>query len=151
MTQALDRIPAFPLTTAQLPKYDLRYLGTELVDEIDCYIFQVKPKSVERVHAYFDGIVWVDVKYVEIVKTYGKWITDQGDARVVAQLPFTLFETFRENVDGKYWFPNYSRSDDTLHTKDAEIPMRVVIKWSDFKPAAATPAPVRPAPDSPNS
>ena len=149
--EALDRIPAFPLTTAQLPKYDLRYLGTELVDEIDCYIFQVKPKSVERVHAYFDGIVWVDVKYVEIVKTYGKWITDQGDARVVAQLPFTLFETFRENVDGKYWFPNYSRSDDTLHTKDAEIPMRVVIKWSDFKPAAATPAPVRPAPDSPNS
>jgi len=145
--QALDQIPAFPLTTSQLPKYDVKYLGIEQVDDIDCYIFQVKPKSVERAHAYFDGIVWVDAKYLEVLKTYGKWVTDQGDRRVVAQLPFSLFETYRENVDGKYWFPNYSRSDDTLHLKDAEIPMRIVVKWSDFKPVQAEPpVPVPPTP-----
>ena len=46
--QALGRMPAFPLTTSQLAKYDLKYLGKELVDEIECYIFQVKPKAVER-------------------------------------------------------------------------------------------------------
>lgn len=145
--QALDQIPAFPLTTSQLPKYDVKYLGIEQVDDIDCYIFQVKPKSVERAHAYFDGIVWVDAKYLEVLKTYGKWVTDQGDRRVVAQLPFSLFETYRENVEGKYWFPNYSRSDDTLHLKQAEIPMRIVVKWSDFKLVQAEP-PV-PAPATP--
>jgi hypothetical protein len=114
---ALDRIPAYPLTSGQLAKYDLKFIGRELVDEVDCYIFQVKPRMVERAKAYFEGVVWVDAQYLEVVKTYGKWVTEQGDTRGIAQLPFSLFETYRENVDGKYWFPNYLRSDDTLHTK----------------------------------
>jgi len=137
---ALDRMPAYVLTSSQLAKYDLKYLGKEQVDEIDCYIFQVKPKIVERIHAYFDGIVWVDAQYLEVVKTYGRWVTDQGDMRPMEQLPFTLFETYRENVDGKYWLPNYSRSDDTLHIKEGDFPMRVTIKWTDFKLLSAAPA-----------
>jgi len=132
--EGLQRVPVFPLTTAQLAKYDLKYLGKEQVDEIDCYLFQAKPRMVERVKAYFDGIVWVDAKYLEIVKTYGKWVTDQGEVRTVADLPFGLFETYRENVDGKYWFPNYTRSDATLNLKGLAIPVRLVIKWTDFKP-----------------
>ena len=140
----LDRIPAFPLTSSQLVKYDLKYIGEEQVDEIDCYIFKVKPKALDRTHAYLDGLVWVDTKYLEVVKTYGRWVNELGDVRS-ATLPFTLFETYRENVDGKYWFPNYERSDDTLHLKDVSVPMRLVIKWTDFKvlpamaPAAAAP------------
>ena len=146
--EGLQRIPAFPLTSSQLAKYDLKYLGKEQVDEIDCYIFQAKPRVVERIKAYFDGIVWVDTKYLEVVKTYGKWVTDQGDMHAVADLPFSLFETYRENVDGKYWFPNYSRSDGTLNLKGGlEIPVRLVIKWTDFKPLASAPqAPASTAP-----
>src|SRR6267143_1037550 len=132
--EGLQRVPAFPVTAGQLAKYSLKYLGKEQVDEIDCYIFQAKPKAVERTKAYFDGIVWVDAKYLEVVKTYGKWVTDQGDMHSMAGLPFTLYETYRENVDGKYWFPNYSRSDGTLNLKGLEIPVRLVIKWTDFKP-----------------
>ncbi len=141
----LDRIPAFPLTTSQLAKYDLKYIGEERVDELDCYIFKVKPKALDRTHAYLDGLVWVDTKYVEVVKTYGRWVNELGEVRS-ATLPFTLFETYRENVDGKYWFPNYARSDDVLHLKDVSVPVRLVIKWTGFKvlpamgaaPAAAT-------------
>jgi hypothetical protein len=147
---ALDRIPAYPLTSGQLAKYELKFIGRELVDEVDCYIFQVKPKVVERAKAYFEGVVWVDAQYLEVVKTYGKWVTDQGDTRGIAQLPFSLFETYRENVDGKYWFPNYLRSDDTLHTKEGDIPVRLVIKWTDFKPAGAAQS-VPPAVPSPSS
>jgi len=144
--EGLQRIPAFPLTSSQLAKYDLKYLGKEQVDEIDCYIFQAKPRMVERVKAYFDGIVWVDAKYLEVVKTYGKWVTDQGDMHSMAGLPFTLFETYRENVDGKYWFPNYSRSDGTLNLKGLEIPVRLVVKWTDFKPLPTRQqAPAQPA------
>jgi len=140
----LDRIPAFPLTTSQLAKYDLKYIGQEQVDEIDCYIFKVKPKALDRTHAYLDGLVWVDTKYLELVKTYGRWVNELGEVRS-ATLPFTLFETYRENVDGKYWFPNYLRSDDTLHLKDMDVPVRLVVKWSDFKPASAS-APTAPTP-----
>lgn len=141
--EGLQRIPAFPLTTAQLANYNLKYLGKEQVDEIDCYIFQVKPKTVERQKAFFDGVVWVDAKYLEVVKTYGQWMTDLGPMHVVKDLPFSLFETYRENVEGKYWFPNYSRSDDTAEIKGQQIPVRIVIKWTDFKllpsaPQAAT-------------
>jgi len=109
------------------------------VDEVDCYIFQVKPKTVERQKAYFDGVVWVDAKYLEIVKTYGQWMTDLGPLRVIKDLPFSLFETYRENVEGKYWFPNYARSDDTAEIKGQQIPVRIVIKWTDFKPLPSAP------------
>jgi hypothetical protein len=137
--EALDRVPAYPLTTSQLPKYNLKYIGKEQVDEIDCYIFQVKPKMLERTHGLFDGVIWVDAKYLEVVKTYGKWVTEQGDAPILTQYPFALFETYRENVEGKYWFPNYSRSDDTLHLKNQDLDIRLVIKWSDFKPLPSVP------------
>ena len=138
--EGLLRIPAFPLTTSQLAKYDLKYVGKEQVDEIDCYLFQVKPKMVERAKAYFDGVIWVDDKYLEIVKSYGKWVNDQGEIHAVKDLPFGLYETYRENVDGKYWFPSYARSDATLVLKELDVPMRLVIKWTDFKaiPGAAT-------------
>ena len=135
--EGLERIPAFPLTTKQLVNYDLKYLGKEQVDEVDCYIFQVKPKTVERQKAYFDGVVWVDTKYLEVVKTYGQWMTDLGPMRVIKDMPFGLFETYRENVEGKYWFPSYSRSDDTAELKGQQIPVRMVIKWTDFKPLQA--------------
>jgi hypothetical protein len=144
----LGSVPAFPLTTDQLAKYNVKFLSSEKVDEIDCYIFEVHPKTLDRKHPLFEGIIWVDEKYLEVVKTYGKWVTDLGPMRP-GNLPFNMFETYRENVDGKYWFPNYSRSEDVYKLQGREVPVRVTIKWSDFKPfppaevpsPAATPAP----------
>lgn len=147
--EKLARMPAFPLTTSQLPKYDLKYLGKEQVDEINCYIFQVKPKAVERANYYFDGIMWVDDVYLEVVKTYGKWVNDLGDTSS-STMPFSIFETYREDVDGKYWMPDYMRSDETLNLKDQNVPVRLVIKWSDYKPVtAAAPAPAAAQPQTP--
>jgi len=141
--QKLARMPAYPLTTAQLAKYDLKYLGKEPVDELDCYIFQVKPRGVERAHYYFDGIVWVDAQYLEVVKTYGKWVNDLGDMRS-ATMPFVIFETYRENVQGNLWLPSYMRSDDTLNLKDRNVPVRLVIKWTEYKPASSEPTEAKP-------
>jgi len=150
----IQRIPAYPLTTPQLAKYNVKYIGKEKVDEVDCYIFQVKPKMPERAAALFDGVIWVDEKYLEVVKTYGQWVTEVGVMRSKL-LPFTMFETYREYVDGKYWFPIYSRSDDTTTIDKVQIPIRVVIKYSDFKPvgagAAASPAATSPATTSPTA
>ena len=132
----LERIPQFPINSSQLAKYDLKYIGTEKVDEIDTYIFKVTPKIVDRKSAYLDGIIWVDQQYLEVVKTYGRWVNELGDVKF-AKMPFTTFETYRENVDGKYWFPNYERSDETVHVKEGDFPVRLVVKWTDFKPLAA--------------
>ncbi len=149
--QALTRIPQYPVTASQLSKYDVKYLNTEKVDEVDCYIFQVSPKTLDRQHPLFDGIIWVDQKYLEVVKTYGRWVTDLGPIQPPT-LPFGMFETYRENVDGKYWFPDYSRADGTYKMKDRNLPIRVTIKWTNFRafPAADTaPNPPASAPPSP--
>jgi hypothetical protein len=142
----LGSVPAFPLTTDQLAKYNVKFLSSEKVDEIDCYIFEVHPKTLDRKHPLFDGILWVDQKYLEVVKTYGKWVTDLGPMRP-GSLPFNMFETYRENVDGKYWFPNYSRSEDVYKLQGHEVPVRVTIKWSDFKPFP--PAEIQPVSTTP--
>jgi hypothetical protein len=137
--QFLTRIPAFPVTTSQLAKYNLQYVNTEKVDEVDCYIFQVSPKTLDRQHPLFDGVIWVDQKYLEVVKTYGKWVTDLGPLEPPT-LPFDMFETYRENVDGKYWFPSYSRAEGIYKMKNRDVPIRVTIKWSNFKPFPPAPA-----------
>ena len=128
----LGSVPAFPLTTDQLAKYNVKFLSSEKVDEIDCYIFEVHPKILDRKHPLFEGILWVDQKYLDVVKTYGKWVTDLGPMHA-GSLPFNMFETYRENVEGKYWFPNYSRSEDVYKLNGHDVPVRVTIKWSDFK------------------
>ena len=151
--QLLTRIPAFPTTAALLPKYNVQYLNTEKVDEVDCYIFQVSPKTLDRQHPLFDGVIWVDQKYLEVVKTYGRWITDLGEMHPPT-LPFTMFETYRENVDGKYWFPNYARAEGVYKMKNRDVPLRATIKWTNFKPfppieVPATPPGAPPPPQPP--
>jgi hypothetical protein len=61
-------------------------------------------------------------------------------------MPFVTFETYRENVDGKYWFPSYERADETVHVKEGDFPVRLVVKWTDFKPLPAAVSDTTPAP-----
>ena len=58
--QDLRDVQPFVLTTSELPKYYIRYLGREKLDEIPCFAFAVKPKKLESGKRYFEGIVWVD-------------------------------------------------------------------------------------------
>jgi hypothetical protein len=136
--ETLLAVPAFPLTPGQIDKYDLQYVGKEQVDEVNCYMFQVKPKRVERTRAYLEGVVWIDDHDLAVVKTYGKWVTELGDVHSPV-LPFTLFDTYRENVQGKFWFPNYARSDDSIRRKNGELRLRLTVRWTDYKPVAGAP------------
>ena len=131
--EALSKIPAFPLVSSNLPKYEITYEGKQPVDELNTYVFQVKPRQLERARAYFDGLVWVDDHDLAIVKTYGKWVTETGDAQA-SQLPFNIFETYRQPVANKYWLPAYSRSDGSFDDKGLSIPVRLIIRWDQYAP-----------------
>ena len=133
---ALAMMPQFPFTTDQISKYNIMYQGKQRVDELNTYVFAIEPKQVDRQHAYFSGVIWVDDQEMAIVKSYGKWVTELGDV-TSPKLPFTLFETYRQQV-GDNWFPVYSRSDDRVTTKDDVIPVRLIIKWTDY---ASVPVP----------
>ncbi len=142
--------PMFPLTTAMLPKYEITYGGKQPLDELSAYFFTVKPRAVDRAHAYFSGVVWVDAQDLVIVKTMGKWVTELGDV-TASDLPFTVFETYRQQVGKNLWFPAYSRSDETIQAGDIRVPIRVIVKWSDFTPQARAPATDSPAMAKPSA
>jgi hypothetical protein len=135
--------PFFPLTTAMLPKYEITYGGKQPLDELTAYFFTIKPRALERTHAYFSGVVWVDIQDLVIVKTMGKWVTELGDV-TASDLPFTVFETYRQQVGKNLWFPAYARSDETTQSGDSHVPIRVIVKWTDFKPLASEPVPDTP-------
>lgn len=131
--EGLSKIPMFPLVSSNLPKYEITYGGKQAIDQLNTYVFEVKPRQLERAHAYFDGLVWVDDHDLAIVKTYGKWVTETGDAQA-SQLPFTIFETYRQPVANKYWLPAYSRSDGSYDNRGTNVPVRLIIRWDQFAP-----------------
>ena len=128
--QDLRDVQPFVLTTNELPKYYIRYLGREKLDEIPCFSFSVKPKKLEPGQRYFEGIVWVDDKDLQIVKTYGRGI---GLLKKGADNQYPKFETYREQIDGKYWFPTYTIANDTLQFQGDPQRIKMVVKYEDYK------------------
>jgi len=126
--QDLRNVQPFVLTTTEIPDYDISYLGREKIDEIGTYAFAVKPKKLITGKRYFEGQIWVDDRDLQIVKTYGKGVgVKHGDEQ------FPRFETYREQIDGKYWFPTYTRADDVLHFKDMQQRVRMTVKYENYK------------------
>jgi hypothetical protein len=105
----LRDIQPFVLTTEDLPKYEIKYVKHEPVDELTAYVFDVAPKKIEKGQRYFQGRIWVEDKDFEIVKSHGKAVPDTKNN--VAP----MFETYRENVAADLWFPTYTHADDILH------------------------------------
>lgn len=132
--ELLDKIPQFPLVTAELPKYNVTYQGPQKVDELMTYVFTVTPKQLVRGNVYFSGLVWVDEDDLAIVETYGKWVNDAGDVRL-GNLPFNIFETYRQPV-GKYWFPAYSIADGSISVQNQRVGVRLIMRWDKYMPVA---------------
>jgi hypothetical protein len=126
--QDLRSVQPFVLTSEDIGKYDVEYLGKQNVDEIPCYQFSVKPKKMVKGERYFQGTIWVDDRDFQIVKTYGKGV---GIASKDHQFP--NFETYREQIDHKYWFPTYTHADDVLHFPNMSQRIRMVVRYTNYK------------------
>jgi hypothetical protein len=130
------RLP-FILTTEDQPKYNITYLGRQHVDELDTYVFSATPKVMEKKQHYFQGKIWVDQQDYQIVLINGKTVPqDTRPGHEDLQPPFT---TYYEQVDGKYWFPTYTKAEGNLHFSASngalsqDVHMRNVVKFSDYK------------------
>ncbi|HEY1756541.1 MAG TPA: hypothetical protein VGG72_14160 [Bryobacteraceae bacterium] len=120
----------FVLTSADLPKYYVRYLGKQAVDEITCYVFAVKPKKPEPGQRYFEGEVWVDDHDLQIVKSYGRGM---GANKKKGKEDYPKFETYREQIDGKYWFPTYTTANSVLHFKENDVRLKETVRYENYK------------------
>lgn len=128
---------AFIMTTDDLPHYNLLYVGQQHLDEIDAYVFDIAPKTIEKGQRYFQGRIWVEVHDLQIVKSCGKTvpetIANTKKKKNVQENLSPKFVTYREQIDGQYWFPTYIRADDTLHFRLNDVHMREIIKLTNYK------------------
>jgi hypothetical protein len=125
------RLP-FVLTSDEIPEYQILYVGQQQEDELHCYVFDIAPKEIVGKKRYFQGRLWVDDRDFQIVKTYGKTVPDIRKKKGQENL-FPKFTTWREQIDGKYWFPTYTKADDELHFSSGDVRIREIVKYSDYK------------------
>jgi hypothetical protein len=132
----------FVLTAEVIGEYDVKYVGRQKVDEIDCYVFDVSPKQIEKNKRYLDGRIWVDATDLQIVVTDGRMVPD--DTRKGKEDLHPPFMTWRAQVDGHYWFPVYTKGEGVLHFAGGngymteDVHMRDVIKYTDYKRFGST-------------
>jgi len=128
----LGGINPFALEAAKINLYSFKYVGKEKIDELDLYVFDVGPKVApdpkKIKERFFQGRIWVDDQDLQIVKARGKGVPETKDNK------FPTFDTYREMIDGKYWFPTYTYADDELAFENGtSVRLRMLIKYTDFK------------------
>jgi len=144
--RTMATLPLFVLTSDEIANYSFLYAGQDKLDDLNTYVFQVKPKHLSRTRRFFEGVIWVDDHDFAIVRSYGKFVGDYQTERDA--LPFKMFETYRENFQEKYWLPTYTTSDDYVdQPPDAQLHLRLIIRATGFKLQPASPPPPPPPPN----
>ena len=123
------RLP-FVLTSDEIADYNITYVGQQREDELNTYVFDIAPRAMEKNRRYFEGRIWMDDRDFQIVKTFGKNVPDYRKGQ---ENLFPKFTTYREQIDGRYWFPTYTRADDTLHFKNNDVDIRMVVRYENYK------------------
>ncbi len=127
----------FVLTSQDIGAYNVKYVGRQKVDDVDCYVFEVSPKQLEKGKRYLDGRIWVDATDLQIVVTNGRMVPD--DTRKGKEDLHPPFMTWRAQVDGHYWFPVYTKGEGELHFSGGngymaeDVHIRDIIKYTDYK------------------
>lgn len=135
--QDMEGIKPFALEPSKVNQYNIRYVGKEKIDDLDLYVFDVTPKVIPKFsktqERFFTGRIWVDDKDLQIVKTKGKGVPEDKNNK------FPIVETYREHIDGHYWFPTYSYADEELIFDNGySLHIRMKIRYTDFTPTRAT-------------
>ena len=127
----LGGVNPFALEPSAIPLYNFTYVGKQRIDELDLYVFDITPKVIpnpkKSKQRLFTGRIWVDDKDLMIVKSKGKAVPETKDNK------FPVVETWRENVEGKYWFPSYASSDDELFWDNGySVKLKMRVNYTDY-------------------
>ena len=128
----LGGVNPFALEGGKIHHYAFKYVGKERIDELDLYVFDVAPKVMpdasKTKERFFTGRIWVDDHDLQIVKSKGKGIPETKNNK------FPIVETYREQIDNKYWFPTYAYCDDELlFDNGTSRRIRMQVKYTDYK------------------
>ncbi|HEX8289911.1 MAG TPA: hypothetical protein VF556_18160 [Pyrinomonadaceae bacterium] len=128
----LGGVNPFALEPSAVNLYNFSYLGKEKIDELNLHVFDVAPKVIpdpkKSKQRLFSGRIWVDDQDLMIVKSKGKAVPETKKDK------YPIVETWRENIDGKYWFPSYISSDDELVFDSGQaVKLKMRVKYTDYK------------------
>ena len=119
------------LTEDRLWNYETKFRGDEAVDDVDCWVLQVKPRQILSGQRYFEGTLWVDKKEYNIVRMEGQAVPQIRTTK--SENLFPRFTTIRKPVDGKHWFPIYTYADDTLYFRNGPQRERLRIAYTNYR------------------
>jgi hypothetical protein len=127
----LSGVQTFALEPSKINLYNIKYVGKEKIDELNLYVLDVEPKVMpdpkKTKERFFKGRIWVDDQDLQVVKVRGKGVPETKKSR------YPTFETYREQIDGKFWFPTYTYADEELIFESGQvIRIRMRITFSDF-------------------
>lgn len=119
------------LTEDRLWNYETKFRGEETMDEVNCWVMQVRPRQILQGQRFFDGLIWVDKKQYNIVRMEGQAVPQIRTTKTENLFP--RFTTIRKPIDGKHWFPVYTYADDTLQFRTGPQRIRLRIAYSSYK------------------
>ena len=129
--QDIRNIQPLVLTEDRLWNYETKFRGDETMDEVDCWVLQVRPRQILQGQRFFDGMIWVDKKEYNIVRMEGQAVPQIRTTKTENLFP--RFTTIRKPLDGKHWFPVYTYADDTLQFRTGPQRIRLRIAYSNYK------------------
>jgi len=129
--QDIRNIQPLVLTEDRLWNYDTKFRGDETIDDVECWVLQVRPRQILQGQRFFDGMVWVDKKDYNIVRMEGQAVPQIRTTKTENLFP--KFTTIRKPLDGKHWFPVYTYADDTLRFRTGPQRIRLRIAYSNYK------------------
>ena len=127
----IRNIQPLVLTEDRLWNYETKFRGDETMDDVDCWVLQVRPRQILQGQRFFDGMIWVDKKEYNIVRMEGQAVPQIRTTK--SENLFPRFTTIRKPLDGKHWFPVYTYADDTLQFRTGPQRIRLRIAYSNYK------------------
>jgi hypothetical protein len=129
--QDIREIQPLVLVTPVLRLYETRFRGEETMDDVECYVLEVRPRQILSGMRLFDGLLWVSKKDYSIIRTEGQAVPQIHSTK--SENLFPRFTTIRRPVDGSHWFPVRTWADDTLQFRTGPQRIRLNIRYSDYK------------------
>jgi len=127
----IRNIQPFVLVEEMLRIYETKFRGDEKIDDVDCYVLQVRPRQILSGQRLFDGMLWIKKDGLAIIRSEGQAVPQVLSTK--QENLFPRFTTVRQMIDGKHWFPIFTYADDTLPFRTGPQRIRLKIRYSNYK------------------
>lgn len=133
------------LTRGLLWEYTIRDLGRQQIEmrdsagrvtgRLETEAFTISPRQIFSNHRYLEGKMWIDPVTQGIVKISGRPVPDvrvMRHGREEENL-FGRFTTWRQRVDGHFWFPVFTEGQDWLGFRSGPVEVSERVTYSHFE------------------